>query len=724
MNTRDIYPAILDLFEQQEEYATQEGISASKVERWEPSTCGHCAVGCRLLLGVRAGEIVSIKGDARSSVNRGRLCLKGRYQWKALTMGRATNPMIRRNGKLEISTWDEALTVITQKMQEVNHKLGPEGLAIYGSGLLTLEEQYAIGKLARGYLGTPNLDANTRLCMASTVIGYIRSFGQDGPPGCYEDLDIADCLLIFGCNPAEMHPNLWHRIQRNQELRGCYLMVVDPRLTATARRADSHLPLRAGSNVALLRGLIHIVIWESLVDDSFIAQHTEGLEALEESVRNATPEATSLKTGISVEDLENCAHRFAKSKSATTVFAQGVNQSVQGTEVANLICNLHLLTGKIGKPGSSPLSLTGQVAAMSNREVGGGASLVGYRHWDNPGHRAEVARLWRVPVGRLPEETHDIGQILQGVEADKVEFFWNIASNPAVSLPNQAWSRTQLEKVFCVVQDVYFPMETAHYADVFLPAAQWGEKTGTYTNSERRVSLARQAVNPPGDAKIDLWIVQEIAKRLGFEDGFKWAGPEEVFEEWKRLSRGRPVDMSGMTYERLEQGDGLQWPCPDLDHVGTPRLYINGQFSTASGRAKLWSVEENLILAQEDYPFVLNTGRVREHFQTRTKTKRIEELNLLSSEGYAEISEADALTLGIENQSSVRVSTRHGWIRVKAKISSDIPLGSVFVPFHFGDLDPGESHLKQAANHLSSGQVDPLSKQPQFKFEWCQVEKI
>lgn len=724
MNTRDIYPFIFDLLEEQEENATQEGISTSEVERWVPSTCGYCAVGCRLLLGVRAGEIVSIKGDARSSVNRGKLCLKGRYQWKALTVGRATNPMIRRNGKLETATWDEALTMITQKMQEIEHKLGSEGLAIYSSGLLTLEEQYAIGKLARGYLGTPNLDANTRLCMASTVTGYIRSFGQDGPPGCYEDLDITDCLLIFGCNPAEMHPNLWRRMQRNQNLRGCYLIVVDPRLTATARRADSHLALRSGSNVALLKGLTHIIIVDGLVDETFIAEHAEGLEALVESVRNATPEATALKTGISVEDIVNCAHRFAKSESATTVFAQGVNQSGQGTEVANLICNLHLLTGKIGKPGSSPLSLTGQVAAMSNREVGGGASLVGYRRWDNPEHRAEVARLWRVPVGRLPEETHDIGQILQGVEENKVEFFWNIATNPAVSLPNQAWSRTQLEKVFCVVQDIYFPMETAHYADVFLPAAQWGEKTGTYTNSERRVSLARQAVNPPGDAKTDLWIVQEIAKRLGFAEDFKWTGPEEVFEEWKRLSRGRPVDMSGISYERLERGEGIQWPCPDLDHVGTPRLYINGEFSTASGRARLWPVEEKSTPAPENYPFVLNTGRVREHFQTRTKTKRIAELNLLSSEGYAEISEADALNLGIENQSWIRVSTVQGWIRVKARISTDIPRGSVFLPFHFGDLDPGEVHLKQAANHLSTDQVDPISKQPRYKFEFCQIEKI
>lgn len=732
MNAPEMLKAMHELLDE-ENNVTYEGMeSPEQIDQWILSTCGYCAVGCRLYLGIRNSQIVSVRGDKNSPVNKGRLCLKGRYQWKALTVERATVPMVRRNREMVKVSWDEALDIVTEKMREVLLNEGPEGLAIYSSGLLPLEEQYAIGKLARGYIGTPNLDANTRLCMSSTVSGFIRSFGQDGPPGCYEDLDIADFLLLFGCNPAEMHPNLWFRIFRNKERRGAYLITVDPRATVTARQSNAHLAILPGSNVAFLKGLTHILIREKWIDEGFIAEHTEGFDKLAESVQECTPEVTSQKTGLSTIEIMDCAKRFAQSAAVTTIFAQGVNQSNQSTEVVNLICNLHLITGKIGKPGSTPLSLTGQVGAMSNREVGGGGSLVGYRRWDNPEHRKEVAQLWNIPVERLPQFSKSILQIFKDIELGKVKLFWNIATNPAVSLPHQEWTRKQLDKVFCIVQDVYYPMETGTYADVFLPAAQWGEKTGTFTNSERRVSLARKALDPPGDAKTDLWIIQEIAKRLGFDDGFNWSGPEAVFEEWKRLSRGCPVNMSGMNYQRLESEQGIQWPCPDLGHPGTSRLYEDGVFPRKSGRALLWAIEEESLDCPEHprnpesrvkYPFILNTGRIREQFHSRTKTKRIAELNLLSSEGFVEISERDAIKLEIRSGDWVRIITENGWIRVRAKVTSDIAQGSIFVPFHFGDLDPKERHLKQAANHLTSFKVDPISMQPRYKLEYCRIEK-
>lgn len=719
MSAPNIYVSVIDLLERQLKSAAPE-----EIERWVPTTCGYCAVGCRLFVGLVNGEVVTVKGDVSSPINQGKLCLKGRYQWKALqTPGRAAIPLVRRRGRLEPATWDEALALVAAKIKEVRASLGPEGLAVYSSGLLTLEEQYAIGKLARGFLKTPYLDANTRLCMSSTVAGFMRSFGQDGPPGCYEDLEIADCLLLFGCNPAEMHPNLWRKIILNKERRGAYLIAADPRTTATVRQADLHLALRPGSNVALLQGLLHVLIRDGLIDSEFIEAHTEGFTELAASVQGATPEVSARKTGLKAEDIVACAHRFGRSGAAVTVFAQGVNQSAQSTETVNLICNLHLITGKIGKPGSAPLSLTGQVAAMSNREVGGGGSLAGYRRWDDPKHRAEVARLWGIPAEDLPGGTKDIESALQGVEAGTVGFLWNIGTNPAVSLPDQAWTRAQLDKVFCVVQDVFYPMETAAFADVFLPAAQWGEKTGTYTNGERRVSLGRRAVQPPSGALTDLEIVQEIARCLGFERAFAWKSPEAVFEEWKRLSRGRPVDMSGLSYERLDREGGVQWPCPAVGHPGTARLYEQGQFPTESGKAKLWAVTEVVEEKPGAYPFILNTGRIREHFHSRTKTKRIAELNLLSAEGYAEIAYDDAARLGIVHHDWIQVVTETGWIRVRAKVTTDTPPGSVFVPFHFGDLDPGEAHLKQAANHLVSCRTDPYSKQPRYKLGYCRIEK-
>lgn len=723
MKAPEMFKAMYELLDERVN-VTREGIELpDRIDRWIPSTCGYCAVGCRLQLGIRDNKVVSIQGDLNSPVNQGRLCLKGRYQWKALTIERATAPLVRRNGEMVRVTWDEALDIVAEKMLGVLENEAPDGLAIYSSGLLTLEEQYAISKLARGYIGTPNLDANTRLCMSSTVSGYIRSFGQDGPPGCYEDLDVADFLFLFGCNPAEMHPNLWYRILRNKERRGSYIITVDPRVTATARQSNGYLAIKPGGNVAFLKGLIHVILREHWVDEEFIAEHTEGLDELAQSVREATPEVIVQKTGLSPEEIMDCARRFAQSATVTTLFAQGVNQSAQSTEVVNLICNLHLITGKVGKPGSTPLSLTGQVGAMSNREVGGGGSLVGYRCWDNPEHRSEVAHLWGIPVDRLPQRTESIVQIFKNIEQGKVQLLWNIGTNPAVSLPHQEWTRKQLEKVFCIVQDVYYPMETGAYADVFLPAAQWGEKTGTFTNSERRVSLARQALDPPGEAQPDLWIAQEIAKRLGFAKGFNWSGPEDVFDEWKRLSRGRPVDMSGISYQRLEFGEGLQWPCPSTTHPGTTRLYENGIFPRKTGRAKLWAVEEEENDINSDYPFILNTGRIREHFHSRTKTKRIAELNLLSSEGFAEISEEDAQRLEIQSGTWVRIITEYGWIRVRAKVTPDVAQGSVFVPFHFGDLDPNERHLKQAANHLTSYKLDPMSSQPRYKLEYCKIEK-
>lgn len=705
-----------------------------------PGTCGYCASGCGLLIHMNEGQPVHVRGNPAHTVNQGELCIKGLYEWKALTApDRATTPLIRRNGRLERATWDEALSLLTQRIQHEIAEKGPEGVGIYTTGQLTLEEHYAIGKMARGILGTPNIDANTRLCMAGAVQGYIRSFGSDGPPGCYADLDLSSLIVVFGCNPAEAHPILWRRIQENVLHRGATLIVVDPRKTLPARLAHTHAALRPGTNVALLNGIMHVIIKEGLIDRAYIDSHTTGFDALADTVSRYTPEYVASVTEVPAEVIRDIALRFGQAKSATTVFVQGVTQSMSAAETVNLICNLHLITGQIGRPGAAPLSLTGQVSSMSNREAGGGGTFVGYRNQMNPAHRAEVADAWGVPEERLPDKVRDITAMLDEIESGKLGLLWNIGTNPAVSLPDLNRVHRLLDKVFYVVQDLYYPVESARFADIFLPAAGWAEKTGTYTNAERRVSLTLRAIAPPGESRSDLEIIQEVARRLDAGHLMPWFDSEQVFEEWKDLSKGRPCDMSGLSHQRLAAEGGIQWPCPSGDHPGTERLYTNGVFSTQAeyaqgygsqnhpqGRARLWAVDYTAPPEEpcEEYPFWLNTGRILEHYHSRTKTKRVRELNYIAPQGYIEIHPDDAKRLQIDHGEIVRVTSRRGHIEVEAHWTDNVLPGHIFAPFHFGDLDPGEDHLTQAANRLTGSYCCPISRQPMLKIAACQVSKI
>lgn len=707
-------------------------------DKWVYSTCGYCAVGCGLYIGVKDGRAVAIEGNPHSPVNQGHLCIKGLYEWKVLHHPeRATTPMIRKNGRLEPSSWEEALSLLIEKIKENLAQSRPEAIGIYHTGQFLLEEYYALGKLAKGVIGTPNIDSNTRICMSAAVHGYIRSFGTDGPPGCYEDLDQADVLLIIGANPAEMHPQLWQRILRHREKDGCLLIVVDPRLTLPAEVADFHLALRPGSNVALMNSLMYVLIQENRIDLDYIDKFTFGFEELRRTVLEYPPEVGETLTGVPAQKIIEAARAFGQATTATTIFCQGVNQSMSAADTVTLINSLHLITGKIGKPGCSPFSLTGQSSAMSNREVGGNPYLPGYRNPKNPVHRKEVAEYWGIDPQVLPAQVQDIMSMIKAIEKGELNLLWSMGTNPAVSLPDQGYVRKQLDRVFLVVQDVYYPMETAKYADIFLPAAQWGEKTGTFTNSERRVNLAYKAVEPPGEAKSDFEIFQEVARRLGAEALFAWKNTEEAFREWQILSKGRPNDMSGMSYEQIELEQGMVWPCSE--GISTKRLYTDGRYNTnpevsqaygefnhSEGRAKLWGIPylEPPELPDEQYPFWLNTGRIIEHYHTRTKTKRVPELNIAASEGFAEIHAEDAQRLGIQDGNKIRITSRRGWIIVTAHVRNVVSPGQIFVPFHFGDLDPGEDQIKQAANHLTLNWVDPISKQPIFKIAACQIEKL
>lgn len=710
------------------------------VDRWVYTTCGFCGTGCGLYLGVRKDQVVSIKPNPSSPVNQGQLCLKGMYAWKSLKHPeRATHPLLRVGGKMVPITWEKAYEILVQKIRESLAKGGPEAIGIYHGGQLTLEEYYALHKLAKGILGTPNIDANTRLCMASTSMGYIRSFGVDAPPGCYEDLDAAEVIFILGANPAEMHPQVWQRILRSRQRKGTKLIVADPRLTLPASVADLHLRLRCGTNIPLLYSIIYVLIQENLLDWGFITKATVGFEELKVAAQDFPPEIAQELTGVPAEDIIRAAHLFGKGASAVTLFCQGVNQSLQAVDTVTLINSLHLITGKIGRPGCAPLSLTGQASSLSMREIGGVGSLPGLRNPQNPRHRREVASFWGVEEKILPQHTNDIHTMLELIEDGRLRILWVIGTNPAVSLPDQQYVRKQLERVFLVVQDIFYPLETAYYADLFLPAAQWGEKTGTITNSERRVNLVQKAVRPPGEAKDDLTVICDVARHLGAGRFFSWAEPEEVFNEIKELTRHRPNDLTGITYNRLKAEGGIQWPCPEGAQTGTARLYTNGffltdpavsqaygEFNANPGRAKLWAVpyHQPSSLKDRDYPFWLNTGRVIEHYHTRTKTKRILELNVLIPQPFVEINPLDAAALGIKEGDWVKVISRQGWVKVRARITPVVSKGEVFLPFHFGDLDPEERQQPQAANHLTSWLVDPVSRQPLTKVGTCYLEKF
>ncbi len=760
------------------------------VTNWVYSVCGYCSVGCGLKIGVNAaGRAVAVKGNDLHPTNQGRVCVKGLYEHKVLNdqdlyvPERAKYPM-RRNasGGWDIITWDAATTLLSQKIIDGVNSAGPDSIGIYNTGQWTLEEYYSMGKLGKGAIGTSTMDSNTRLCMAAAVYGYMSTFGSDGPPGCYDDIENTDCLFLIGTNPAEMHPQIWRRIANaRKSARAPKLIVVDPRRTQTARSADLHLQLKPGTNVALMNGLIQQIIANNWVNTSYINSYTRNYAALAAKVAAYTPTYVSGITGVPAADIQKAAQWLGQSPEVWSLFIQGVYQSMGATDTVRLICAMHLIMGKIGRAGSAPFSITGQATAMSNREAGGSSALSGYRNYYNIAHVAALETLWNVPAGRIPEHsttviTSDktmqptINSMVDMMKNGQLKVFWVACTNPAVTLPdlNKFFSYLDFanpKRPFTVVQDIYMPMETYHFADLFLPAAQWGEKTGTYTCSERRVNLGKQAVNPPSfdlrpnyGAYSDFDIIRMVAQKLATMDArfrdkngnplITYTTPEQCFNEWKQVSTGRPCDMSGMTYANIEANNGVAWPSTPSNVLGGKRLYTDGKFNTNwdraqygkdqtaawidpenKSRAYLWAVDyvPPPEVPDASYPFWLNTGRVIEHFHSRTKTKRVAQLHEMVPENYVEISSSEAAALGIATGNLVTVTSRRGSITLKAKVTDTVALGSVFIPMHFGDLDPSDvsqnGGRQVAANRLTMNWVDPVCGQPIYKHCAVRVSK-
>jgi anaerobic selenocysteine-containing dehydrogenase len=713
----------LDILAEQYAYATDPVMgftSAQKIpDRWVATTCGYCSVGCGMFVGVKDGKAVSVRGNPEHPVNRGLLCPKGLSEHHTIDAeSRAKYPLLKKNGKHVRVGWDEALEKLVQKFRDVQEKHGRDALGVLSTGQLVTEEFYTLGKLVQLGFGTKNYDGNTTLCMASAVSGYKRSFGSDGPPGAYEDLEIADVILLLGANVADNHPILCQRLEANKNK---ILIVADPRVTKTAMMADVNLPLKPRSDIALLNGLVHILLDYGLVDHSYIAQHTTGFEALEESVRKYTPELVSQITGLSTELLFKTALLYGQAKAPFIGWTMGVNHSTKGTETVNAINNLALITGHVGQPGASPFSITGQCNAMGTREAGFTSSLPGYRKFESANDREELAALWGISAGRLPTSRGlAYPDIVEAALAKKIRALWVIATNPIVSFPNLGVLQQSFESLdFFVVQDGFHPTPTSALADLVLPAAIWGEKEGTYTNSERRVSKVNKAVAPPAEALSDFEIFLAIADKLGCRrelfDG--WNEPKDAFEEWKKVSAGRLCDYSGMNYSLIER-ESVQWPfCEGAAKVSTSRLYSDGKFPTEDGKARLLPIEWEPFPEQptEDYPFVLNTGRTVEHWHTRTKTSQVPILERLAPNAWLEMNPRDAEALNLRPHMRVDIVSKRGRTKgVELRVTEMIAPGQVFMPFHFAETN---------VNEVTQSAFDPISREPNYKQCAVRIEK-
>jgi assimilatory nitrate reductase catalytic subunit len=616
-------------------------------------------------------------------------------------------------------SWDLALGTMVEKFRAVQQMYGPEAIAIISTGQLVTEEFYALGKLCRLGFGARHYDSNTTLCMASAVAGYKRSFGSDGPPGAYDDLEQADVVLLIGANIADNHPILCYRLERNRDKT---VIVVDPRVTKTARLADLYLPIKPRSDIALLNGIAHILIRQGLINRDYVERHTKGFEELKTFLEKYTPDRVAAITGLSQEVIYRTALLYGQAKRPFVGWTMGVNQSTKGTETVNAINNLALLTGNIGRNGATPMSITGQCNAMGTREAGFASSMPGYRKFESEADRQELASLWGVDANRIPAARGmAYPDIVEACVRKQIRALWIIATNPLVSFPNYDVLKYALENLdFLVVQDGFHPTPTTEMADLVLPAAIWGEKEGTYTNSERRVSKVNAAVAPPGEAKPDFDIFLAIAEKLGCKEAIfpRWRKPADAFEEWKQVSQGRLCDYSGLTYELIEKHHGVQWPFPQgTTEVITSRLYTDGHFQTPDGKAQLWSVEWEAFPEQptKNYPFVLNTGRTVEHWHTRTKTKEVKILERLSPRAWLEMNPRDARRLKLKPHDKVTVISQRSQVEaIELRITEIVAPGQVFMPFHYAE---------QNSNLLTQGEFDPYSRQPNYKQAAVRVEK-
>lgn len=708
---------------------------------WHRSVCRFCGVGCGVLVGLAGDEIVEIRGD-EDAHNRGVICVKGSLLAALPRLeGRLLRPRIRQGGTLRDASWDEAMELVAGRFSEVIARRGPDGVAFYGSGQLFIEESYTANKLFKAGIGTNNVDGNPRLCMASAAFGYTRVFGMDEPPGAYEDLDHADCFFVIGANPFDCHPSLFERLQaRRRSHPGCTLICVDPRRTPTAARADLHLAVRPGTDLLLLNSMLNVIVEDDLLDEEFLAAHVgilgeEGptdLAGLRAFVREYRPGDVAPTIGVSAHDIRRVAHRFARSKGTVSLWTMGLNQRVDGVHLNETLCGLHLATGQICRPGATPLSLTGQCNACGGvRDTGSLAHLLpNGRKVLRPEDRAEMEELWGVPPGTIsPKPGLDALRLFEAMGTGEVEACLVMCTNPAQSLPASQRYREGMERGFLVVADAFGDTETAAHADVLLPAALWVEKEGVYGQTERRYQLVRRLLDPPGEARSDLAILRNLGHRLGHGALLEPETPQEVWDEWRRISASSRYDFSGISYARLREQPGLQWPCPSEEHPGTVRRYVGGEdpFVTDPGKVDFYGWEDGRARLRlrgyepspeqptPEYPLVLTTGRVLEQWHTGTMTFRVPELRAASGPARFELGPEDAHRYGLTSGDPIEVRSRFGAVEGEVRVSDSLPSGVLFCSFY---------DAKLLVNTAVADHVDPASRQPEYKLTAVALRRL
>lgn len=703
------------------------------------SVCCYCGTGCGVVVHKDKKGAVTVEGNASHPVNKGLLCSKGMNLHYTVNdrEDRLLYPQMRYNKNMPLQRvgWETALDRTVAVFRTFIDKYGPDSVAFYVSGQCLTEEYYVINKLIKGFIGSNNIDTNSRLCMSSAVAAYKMALGEDSVPGSYEDLELADCFFVAGANPAWCHPILWRRVEAHKAAHPeVKIIVADPRVTDTCAIANLHLQLNPGTDITLHHAIGRALIEKGAIDAEFIRRSTEGFESYRETVFSRTLEQAAVICGVTEADIRLAAEYIGDAKGFLSLWTMGLNQSVVGVNKNLSLINLNLVTGHIGKPGSGPFSLTGQPNAMGGREVGGLANLLpAHRNLNNPAHREEVRKFWGgAEISDKPGLTAT--EMFEALDDGRLKAIWICCTNPLVSLPDVRLAEEALKKAkFVVVQEISSKPETLRYADVILPAAAWAEKEGTMTNSERRISYLHKIIDPPGEALPDAEIICRFARKMGYP-GFDYQDNGEIFAEHTRLTAGTHMDISGLNYDILQSQGSVQWPYPPSASVsdlpggiahpsgdpdqflqGTKRLFTDGVFYTPSSKAVIHPVPDHNGSEQpdDDFPLILTTGRIRDQWHTMTKTGKVNKLKQHISQAFVEIHPEDARNLAIREDDVVIIQSRRGEVRVKARLSPSIKKGVVFLPMHWGKIAGNDLHR---ANNVTNNLVDPISKEPDFKF--------
>ncbi|HEV8287145.1 MAG TPA: molybdopterin-dependent oxidoreductase [Chitinophagaceae bacterium] len=694
------------------------------------TTCCYCGVGCGIAVHKEKNGSLRVEGDASHPVNKGMLCSKGMNLHYTVmdTSDRLLYPEMRynRSQPRQRVSWDTALERTAAVFKTLIKKYGPDSVAFYASGQCLTEEYYVVNKLMKGFIGSNNIDTNSRLCMSSAVAAYKMSLGEDAVPLSYDDIELADCIFVAGANPAWCHPIIWRRVEaareKNPDLK---IIVSDPRKTQTCSSANIHLQLNPGTDVILHHAIGRCLIEQRNIDLNFILQHTEGFEKYKQTVFEKNISEYAAICGIDEDDIRLAASYIGNAKGFISMWTMGLNQSVIGVNKNLSLINLNLITGHIGKPGSGPFSLTGQPNAMGGREVGGLSNMLpAHRDLTNEFHREEVEKFWGIPKGTIAAKPGlTATEIFEALNDERLKAIWILSTNPLVSLPDVRVAEEGLKKAkFVVVQEVSSKPETLKYADVVLPASSWTEKEGTMTNAERRVSYLSKVLDAPGEALPDAEIICLFAKKMGFK-GFDYKSLAEIYEEHAALTAGTNIDISDLTYDILKEKRSVQWPYTKMiNGHGTARLFTDKKFYTASQKAIIHSFpgDNKSEPPDNNFPLILTTGRIRDQWHTMSKTGKVNKLNQHVAESFLEINPDDAMQRGIAENQLVEVFNKRGQVRVKAKFSEDIKQGVVFLPMHWGKILNNDLNR---ANNLTNNLVDPTSKEPDFKFSAVQVRR-